>query len=203
MKIWGCTKNFPRWSCTKDWLYMRWSYTRDFTVFFVGQSWYIFVCSAPAMALADACTLSSLEGAPTENYGKQRMFGSVGWGLAMFFVGIALDNAKAFPDHPCSRVSLQEKNYMLCFAVFSVLMTCALLISTQIRFPSSAERPDLVPQAIMDSQIQKVDPVKAENVRARAPEPVESVTGPAWFGVFKVLWHQTSGFMTNCLRNPS
>ena len=61
------------------------------------------------------------------------MFGSLGWGLAMFFVGIALDHSTAFPDHPCGPEK-QEKNYTICFATFSVLMGAALISATQIQF---------------------------------------------------------------------
>lgn len=69
------------------------------------------------------------------------MFGSLGWGLAMFFVGIALDHSTAFPDHPCEPGD-REKNYTICFATFSVLMGAALITATQINFKydfSSAE----------------------------------------------------------------
>lgn len=61
------------------------------------------------------------------------MFGSLGWGLAMFFVGIALDHSTAFPDHPCIPDD-REKNYTICFAIFSVLMGAALITATQINF---------------------------------------------------------------------
>lgn len=61
------------------------------------------------------------------------MFGSLGWGLAMFFVGIALDHSTAFPDHPC-KPDEKEKNYTICFAIFSVLMGAALITATQITF---------------------------------------------------------------------
>lgn len=61
------------------------------------------------------------------------MFGSLGWGLAMFFVGIALDHSTAFPDHPCGPEK-KEKNYTICFATFSVLMAAALITATQINF---------------------------------------------------------------------
>lgn len=66
-------------------------------------------------------------------YGHQRMFGSLGWGLAMFFVGIALDHSTAFSDHPC-KPDVREKNYTICFAIFSVLMGAALITATQINF---------------------------------------------------------------------
>ncbi|KAL3205465.1 hypothetical protein MRX96_040833 [Rhipicephalus microplus] len=55
--------------------------------------------SAPAITLADAATLSHL-GENTDNYGRQRMFGSLGWGVAMFFVGIALDHSTSFSEPP-------------------------------------------------------------------------------------------------------
>ncbi|XP_035824666.1 uncharacterized protein LOC101863419 [Aplysia californica] len=89
--------------------------------------------SAPAITFADSVTLSFL-GEDTQNYGRQRMFGSLGWGLAMFFVGMALDHSTTFPDHPCGQAHQSEKNYTVCFAVFSVLMSCAFLSALQFRF---------------------------------------------------------------------
>ncbi|XP_015904990.1 major facilitator superfamily domain-containing protein 6 [Parasteatoda tepidariorum] len=88
--------------------------------------------SAPAITLADSATISYLAD-NADNYGKQRMFGSLGWGLAMFFVGIALDQSTAFPDHPCGPHE-RERNYTICFATFSVLMGCALIAATQLKF---------------------------------------------------------------------
>lgn len=60
------------------------------------------------------------------------MFGSLGWGLAMFFVGIALDHSTAFSSHPCGGPQRFEKNYTICFATFSVLMGAALITATQV-----------------------------------------------------------------------
>ena len=58
--------------------------------------------SAPALTLADSATLGSLDNEnAAESYGKQRMFGSIGWAVAMFIVGIALDTSNTFHDHPC------------------------------------------------------------------------------------------------------
>lgn len=42
--------------------------------------------AAPAITLADSAVITLL-GEDTDKYGHQRMFGSLGWGLAMFFVG--------------------------------------------------------------------------------------------------------------------
>ncbi|KAL0126821.1 hypothetical protein PUN28_005292 [Cardiocondyla obscurior] len=88
--------------------------------------------SAPAITLADSAVITLL-GEDADRYGHQRMFGSLGWGLAMFFVGIALDHSTAFPDHPCTPDE-REKNYTICFAIFSVLMGAALITATQINF---------------------------------------------------------------------
>ncbi|XP_031777363.1 major facilitator superfamily domain-containing protein 6 isoform X2 [Nasonia vitripennis] len=96
--------------------------------------------SAPAITLADSAVITLL-GEDADRYGHQRMFGSLGWGLAMFFVGIALDHSTAFPDHPCGP-DTKEKNYTICFAIFSVLMGAALITATQINFkydPVTAE----------------------------------------------------------------
>lgn len=88
--------------------------------------------SAPAVTLADSAVITLL-GEDADSYGQQRMFGSLGWGLAMFFVGIALDHSTAFPNHPCGPV-YNEKNYTICFATFSVLMGAAIITATQITF---------------------------------------------------------------------
>lgn len=88
--------------------------------------------SAPAISLADSAVITLL-GEDADRYGHQRMFGSLGWGVAMFFVGIALDHSTAFPDHPCGPEK-QEKNYTICFATFAVSMTAALIAATQINF---------------------------------------------------------------------
>lgn len=89
--------------------------------------------SAPAITLADSAVITLL-GTDADKYGHQRMFGSLGWGLAMFFVGIALDHSTAFPDHPCDGPQDREKNYTICFATFSVLMGAALITATQMNF---------------------------------------------------------------------
>ncbi|CAK9807696.1 Major facilitator superfamily domain-containing protein 6 [Anthophora quadrimaculata] len=88
--------------------------------------------SAPAITLADSAVITLL-GEDADRYGHQRMFGSLGWGLAMFFVGIALDHSTAFYEHPCGP-DIREKNYTICFAIFSVLMGVALITATQINF---------------------------------------------------------------------
>ncbi|XP_076242019.1 major facilitator superfamily domain-containing protein 6 jef isoform X2 [Calliopsis andreniformis] len=103
--------------------------------------------SAPAITLADSAVITLL-GEDADRYGHQRMFGSLGWGLAMFFVGIALDNSTAFPEHPCGP-DAREKNYTICFAIFCVLMGAALITATQINFKYDvvASEPEVVKPA--------------------------------------------------------
>ncbi|KAL1283687.1 Major facilitator superfamily domain-containing protein [Trichinella pseudospiralis] len=141
--------------------------------------------SAPAITLADACTLNLLGDHP-ELYGRQRMFGSLGWGLAMFIIGIALDYSLVFPSHPCG-LNIQEKNYTLCFAAFSVLMSCAFLVATQLKFSDFGEDSKKVAQRIMDSQIGNVDPLVAEQARIEAPEAQEVSPGHKWLNVMKTF----------------
>lgn len=104
---------------------------------------------APAITLADAATLTVL-GDDVDYYGRQRMFGSLGWGLAMFVVGIALDHSLAFPEHPCGEIETGEKNYTICFAVFSVLMSCAFITASQFTF-SNDDPIDNLPMSVTQS----------------------------------------------------
>ncbi len=90
--------------------------------------------SAPAITLADQCTLQYLGPQRADLYGRQRMFGSLGWAVAMFSVGILLDHSKAFTNHPCGKAGPDERNYSVCFAIYSCLMGCALIAATQFKF---------------------------------------------------------------------
>lgn len=107
--------------------------------------------SAPAITLADSAVITIL-GEDSDLYGHQRMFGSLGWGVAMFFVGIALDHSTSFPDHPCGPEK-QEKNYTICFATFAVSMSAALIAATQINF----KYPETTDE--MEFQEKQADPV--------------------------------------------
>ena len=87
--------------------------------------------SSPAITLVDQSVLQYL-GDEADLYGKQRMFGSVGWGLAMFVVGIALDQSTSFPSHPCQPHE-KERNYYTSFLFFSIFMACAFAVATQFK----------------------------------------------------------------------
>ncbi|KAF7997037.1 hypothetical protein HCN44_005314 [Aphidius gifuensis] len=104
--------------------------------------------AAPAITLADSAVITLL-GEDADRYGNQRMFGSLGWGLAMFIVGIVLDHSTSFPESRCEP-DPKEKNYSVCFSIFSVLMGAALITATQINFKYDFNPPETVtikPQA--------------------------------------------------------
>lgn len=94
--------------------------------------------SAPAITLADQSTMSTLAtlgpNAAETLYGRQRMFGSLGWAISMFSVGIILDNARIFTNHPCGTAGPGERNYSVCFAIYAVLMGFAFIVATQFKF---------------------------------------------------------------------
>lgn len=89
--------------------------------------------SSPSIVLADTAVLSFLGDQAATRYGHQRMFGSVGWGISMFFIGIALDHS-TFPMRKCEPLP-QEKNYTVCFSIFVVLMGLATLVGWRIKMP--------------------------------------------------------------------
>lgn len=71
------------------------------------------------------------------------MFGSIGWGVTMFIMGIVLDYSTIFPTAKCD-LSSGERNYNVCFYMFSVMMFLALLVATQIQFRYGAlKQPDI------------------------------------------------------------
>lgn len=123
--------------------------------------------SAPAITLADSATLSYL-GDNTDLYGRQRTFGSVGWALAMFIVGMALDGATDFPNHPCGPHE-RERNYKVCFTYFAILMILALAVASQFQFQYEG--------AAAGSNFQEGVPMTT-NLDASKPRPIFNTAPP-------------------------
>ncbi|XP_072334456.1 major facilitator superfamily domain-containing protein 6-B isoform X2 [Scyliorhinus torazame] len=93
--------------------------------------------SAPAVTIVDTVTLQYL-GKHRDRYGLQRMWGSLGWGITMLAVGISIDHTHievSIEGEGCEKPDY--KNYRLTFIVFGVLMSIALIVSTQFRFDYS------------------------------------------------------------------
>lgn len=90
--------------------------------------------SASSVTIVDTVTLQYL-GKHRDRYGLQRMWGSLGWGLAMLSVGIGIDSTHVEVSIEGPGCKAPEcKNYRIVFIVFGVLMTLSLIVATQFRF---------------------------------------------------------------------
>ena len=85
--------------------------------------------ASPAPTLADTATLNAL-GDNKDKYGRQRMFGSLGWGSAMFLVGFVID---ALPSYSVCGVTI-SKDYTYAFFFFLGYMIIAFFSATQFSF---------------------------------------------------------------------
>ena len=90
--------------------------------------------SAPAITLADSATLDLL-GENKEQYGRQRMWGSLGWGTAMFLLGFVIDSMEGV--EVCGEIISQ--NYTVGFYFFVVFMACAFLVATRFSLSSAGK----------------------------------------------------------------
>ncbi|KJH43256.1 hypothetical protein DICVIV_10717 [Dictyocaulus viviparus] len=135
--------------------------------------------SSPALSLADAATLNATKDNPQE-FGKIRLFASVGWGLAMFVMGIGLDYSDTFRNHPCPTSNTTEKNYTLCFVMCSIFMCAAMLLATQFKFSDDTARPGDVVGLVMDTRESEVSHVVAEKARARQVQANAASESSIW-----------------------
>ena len=104
--------------------------TKTFTSLFLITLFGTLIAS-PSLALVDTATLQML-GKETHRYGKQRLTGSLGWGMGAFIVGASLKTT-----HRCSMSKSREiVDYIPCFYVFAVLMTLGLIVSFKFKFSS-------------------------------------------------------------------
>ncbi|KAG7330791.1 hypothetical protein KOW79_004760 [Hemibagrus wyckioides] len=131
--------------------------------------------SAPAVTIVDTVTLQYL-GRQRDRYGLQRMWGSLGWGIAMLSVGIWIDHTHltliiqgvgcTLPDY---------KNYQIAFIVFGVLMTVALIVATQFRFDSrfgaEMSEPDVKQQVEIPHVVQNTSSMEEVPVCPRPNNP--------------------------------
>uniref|UniRef100_A0A1A7XKI3 Major facilitator superfamily domain containing 6 n=1 Tax=Iconisemion striatum TaxID=60296 RepID=A0A1A7XKI3_9TELE len=109
--------------------------------------------SAPAVTIVDTVTLQYL-GKARDRYGLQRMWGSLGWGLAMLLVGIWIDHTHILvliDGVGCIVPEYRLHNYQLAFIVFGVLMGLALIVATQFYFEKGSEYRQDFPEVLEDS----------------------------------------------------
>ncbi|EFX62423.1 hypothetical protein DAPPUDRAFT_120249 [Daphnia pulex] len=93
-----------------------------------------FFC-CPSMTLADSAVLNLLGKENADQYGRQRMFASIGWGLTMFFVCLTLDHSQPTqgPTHPCE-VHHRERVYTVCYVSFTTFMIGTMIVATRLPF---------------------------------------------------------------------
>ncbi len=89
--------------------------------------------AAPAQTMANTATLQAL-GDDTHKYGTQRCFGSIGWGVSAFVVGMLVSMNH---DSSLACKGIDDINYSPCFYAFGVLMLCALIVATTFKFQSA------------------------------------------------------------------
>ena len=108
--------------------------------------------SAPAVTIVDTITLQYL-GKARDRYGLQRMWGSLGWGLAMLLVGIWIDHTHVevvIDILGCVLPDYRLHNYRIAFIVFGVLMTIAFVVATQFHFEKGDETRQKLPEGAVE-----------------------------------------------------
>ncbi|KAM3585614.1 uncharacterized protein V6R79_022819 [Siganus canaliculatus] len=107
--------------------------------------------SAPAVTIVDTVTLQYL-GKARDRYGLQRMWGSLGWGLAMLLVGIWIDHTHlkvTIDGEGCVIPDFRLHNYRIAFIVFGVLMGVAFIVATQFYFERGASYRQQLPEGVV------------------------------------------------------
>lgn len=108
--------------------------------------------SAPAVTIVDTVTLQYL-GKARDRYGLQRMWGSLGWGLAMLLVGIWIDHTHiqvVIDGIGCATPEYLKHNYKIAFIVFGVLMGVAFVVATQFYFEKGSNYQQEVPEGVVE-----------------------------------------------------
>ncbi|KAK2857136.1 hypothetical protein Q5P01_005871 [Channa striata] len=108
--------------------------------------------SAPAVTIVDTVTLQYL-GKARDRYGLQRMWGSLGWGLAMLLVGIWIDHTHVTPvidGVGCKPPNDRLHNYQIAFIVFGVLMGVAFVVATQFYFEKGGSYRQELPEGVVE-----------------------------------------------------
>ena len=95
------------------------------------------ILSCPSLTLADTATVNLLkQNDETHKYGKQRMWGSVGYGSMAFLVGSAVSRTHLCPPGSARR---KDVNYYPCFAMYVVYNIIALVIGSRFEFNNNGK----------------------------------------------------------------
>ncbi|XP_028415361.1 major facilitator superfamily domain-containing protein 6-like [Dendronephthya gigantea] len=90
--------------------------------------------SCPCLSLADSATVDLLaRNSETHKYGNQRLFGSIGNGLAAFIVGASISQTDLCPGEE------RKVNYYWCFYTFAVFMFLSIIAGSRLQFNSRTD----------------------------------------------------------------
>ncbi|TNN47048.1 Major facilitator superfamily domain-containing protein 6 [Liparis tanakae] len=127
--------------------------------------------TAPTLTIVDTVTLQNLCKA-RDRYGLQRMWGSLGWGLAMLLVGIWSDHTYFTVElvgTGCTGLRLH--NYKIAFIAFGVLMAVAFVVATQFHFGNGVESQQELPEGVVEDAGPPRAALEAEGLSAAEAAP--------------------------------
>ena len=92
------------------------------------------VFSCPCLSLADAATVDLLaRNSETHKYGQQRLWGSIGNGLAAFIVGSSISQSNLCPGEE------RQVNYYWCFYIYAVFLFLSIIAGSRLQFSSRTD----------------------------------------------------------------
>ena len=92
------------------------------------------VFSCPCLSLADSSTVDLLaRNSETHKYGQQRLWGSIGNGLAAFIVGSSISQTNLCPGEE------RQVNYYWCFYIYAVFLFLSIIAGSRLQFNSRAD----------------------------------------------------------------
>ena len=109
--------------------------------------------AAPAQTMANTATLQAL-GDDTHKYGAQRCFGSIGWGLSAFVVGMLVSMNH---DRSLACKGMNDINYSPCFYAFGILMLCSIVVAIPFKFRTESNVNVREPRAPLTQTCQLID----------------------------------------------
>lgn len=116
--------------------------------------------SCPSLTLGDSATVQQLkDNNETHKYGKQRLWGSIGWGSMAFLVGAAVSRTHLCPPGSAKR---KDVNYYPCFVAYGIFMLTALGIGFKLKFDDrTVEEKDRIDEE-EEEEVEKHDYVKSK-----------------------------------------
>ncbi|KAK2161384.1 hypothetical protein LSH36_117g01041 [Paralvinella palmiformis] len=150
------------------------------------------VFQAPTTALSDAGTLQTLGSKRLEDYGPQRAWGSIGWGISSFAAGALVSSSRRM-EVLCG-VKLYFSDYRLLTYIFIVFLVISFVAATQIKFKEGKDEEEI--------ELKDTNKEKSEITKAKSDVSEKSHNAGAviriFFNVHYGSWLVTSFFVGMC-----